>query len=74
VRVIEQHGAKSTIEFTREELEIVNNALNWVLNGPNAIEEWEFHTGIGVERADALRLLNEWHSYIEDGVRKTPRK
>jgi hypothetical protein len=65
MRVIGQHGTKSTIEITREELEVVNNALNWILSGPNSIEDWEFQTVIGVERGEALRLLVEWHRSIE---------
>jgi hypothetical protein len=65
MRVIGQQGTKSTIEITREELDVVNNALNWILNGPNSIEDWEFQTVIGVERGEALRLLDEWHRSIQ---------
>lgn len=36
------------VEFTRLELVLLNNALNEICNGPNAIEEWEFHTRLGL--------------------------
>ena len=36
---------------------ILVNALNEILHGPDAIEEWEFHSRIGVDRAEALGLL-----------------
>lgn len=33
------------------------NALNEVLHGPGAVDEWEFKTRIGVSRERALRTL-----------------
>ena len=33
------------------------NALNEVLNGPDAVADWEFQTRIGVTRAAALQTL-----------------
>jgi hypothetical protein len=44
-------------ELSREELVIINNALNEVLHGPDAIEEWEFHTRMGVTKDEGERLL-----------------
>jgi hypothetical protein len=35
----------------------LNNALNEVLHGPDAIEEWEFATRMGVTREGAKALL-----------------
>lgn len=32
------------------------NALNEILNGPEAIEDWEFQTRVGVNRDEAKRL------------------
>lgn len=34
------------------------SALNEVLHGPDAVERWEFHTRIGVDREFALRTLD----------------
>jgi tellurite resistance protein len=50
-------GETGTVELTRSELEIASNALNEVLHGPQAIEEWEFHTRMGVTRGEAEMLL-----------------
>jgi hypothetical protein len=36
----------------------LQNALNAVLNGPQAIEDWEFQTRMGVTRAEATDLQN----------------
>jgi hypothetical protein len=59
VNVLESDDAKVTVELTRDELRIVTNALNEICNGPDAIEEWEFHTRIGAESSEAVRLLAE---------------
>jgi hypothetical protein len=59
VKVVESNQAKVTVELTPDELRIVNNALNEVCNGPDAIEEWEFHARMGAERSEATRLLAE---------------
>ena len=47
------------IEFSKDELGIINNALNEVLNGPDAIEDWEFGTRMGADREEALTLLKK---------------
>ncbi len=46
----------STIELTTQQLIILSNALNEILNGSDAIEDWEFHTRIGAEKAEATEL------------------
>lgn len=33
------------------------NALNEVLHGPDAVDDWEFQTRLGVPRASALHTL-----------------
>lgn len=43
--------------FSSHELMLMSNALNEVLHGPDAIEEWEFHTRMGGTRADAEALV-----------------
>ena len=45
--------------FSKDELLILNNALNEVLNGPAAIGDWEFHTRMGVTRSEATQLLEK---------------
>jgi hypothetical protein len=52
-------GAESTpLALTRDELVIINNALNEVCNGL-AIEDDEFQTRIGYSRAMALDVLKK---------------
>lgn len=36
---------------------VIVNALNEVLHGPGAVEDWEFQTRLGVPRAAALQTL-----------------
>jgi hypothetical protein len=52
------------MDFTRDELLWINNALAEVLGGPEAIEEWEFHTRIGGDRDDVRAL----HQKVNDEV------
>ena len=40
------------VELSHDELVTLSNALNEVLHGPDAIEEWEFQTRIGASRDD----------------------
>lgn len=53
--------------LTEAELILVNNALNEILNGPCAIEEWEFETRTGASRSTLLELLGKVRRGI-DGV------
>jgi hypothetical protein len=46
-------------DLARNDLLVINNALNEILHGPDAIDEVEFHTRIGVTRGEAERLLDE---------------
>lgn len=49
--------ARMVFKFSDEELVAVANALNEVLHGSYAIEDWEFQTRVGVTRDAAKRLL-----------------
>jgi hypothetical protein len=53
-----------SVDLNRDELLWINNALAEVLGGPEAIEEWEFHTRIGGDR-DEVRAL---HQRVNDEV------
>lgn len=46
-----------TVELSADDLLAINNALNEVCSGANAIPEWEFQTLIDVERGEALKTL-----------------
>lgn len=48
----------AAIDFSADELFLINNALNEVCNGVH-IEDWEFQTRLGVPREEALKLLTK---------------
>ena len=48
-----------TIELTPHDLLAINNALNEVCHGPNAIPHREFRTLICVERSEAQATLRK---------------
>jgi hypothetical protein len=45
--------------LTEDDLLLINNALNEIINGPGAIDVWEFQTRTGVEFQDAEKLLKK---------------
>jgi hypothetical protein len=55
--VLETKGEETVVRLTRAELVTLNNALNEVLHGPEAIPEWEFQTRIGAQSSEARTLL-----------------
>ncbi len=64
MRIISADSLGASVEMTRNELIALNNALNEVCHGPDSIEEWEFHTRMGVERQEAKTLLAEWSQLL----------
>ena len=50
-------NANAGPSLSDDDLLLVNNALNEVLNGPDAIDEWEFQLRLWVERRHAVDLL-----------------
>ena len=49
--------ARDEYVLGEEDLAAIANALNEVLHGPDAVEDWEFQTRLGVSRAAALQTL-----------------
>ena len=47
-----------TIELTADDMLAINNALNEVCHGPDAIPDWEFQTRMGVDRESAKATLS----------------
>ena len=47
------------MDLGRDELLWTNNAPNEFSNGPEAIEEWEFHTRMGGDRDQVRALLHK---------------
>lgn len=58
MELIETSAASTVIALTADELSTVQNALNEILHGPEAIEEWEFSTRVGATREEATKLLD----------------
>ena len=52
------------MDFNRDELLWINNALHEVLSGPEAIEEWEFHTRMGGDRDQVKALLRRVNDQV----------
>jgi hypothetical protein len=49
----------SEIIVTREEAAILAQALNEICGGPESIDEVEFHSRIGIEKVEAVKLLDD---------------
>ncbi len=50
--------APLTVNLSEGELMTLSNALNEVCHGPDAIEDWEFHSRIGATKAETQQLLS----------------
>lgn len=61
-----------SMEFTRDELVWINSALSNVLGGPQAIEEWEFHSLIGGTQEEVRTLLAKVSDQIGELRRADP--
>lgn len=58
-------GEHLDIGVSHEELVCLNNSLNEVLNGIDAIEPTEFHSRIGVTHTEASGLLAQLQSILK---------
>lgn len=57
--IVETNERAVVVSLTVEELQILSNALNEISNGPEAIDDWEFETRVGVGRDRTKALLEE---------------
>jgi hypothetical protein len=62
-----------SVELTNQDLLAVNNALNEILRGPEAIGEWEFHARIGATRGEAESLLDRINELVMDRLKPANR-
>lgn len=65
MRLLDANDDLVTLELTRDELLVTAGALNEILHGPEAIEEWEFQTRTGFEREEAKHV----HQALLDAIR-----
>jgi hypothetical protein len=66
-----KNKAQKTIEswalsLNQDDLLLINNALNEIINGPDAIAEHEFQTRTGVHFEEAEKLLNRTSLVINE--------
>lgn len=54
------------LEASVDEAILLNNALNEICNGPNAIEEWEFHARTGSTLEEAKALLDSIGKVLDE--------
>jgi hypothetical protein len=57
VRVVERGPEAVLVEISSHEVNLLVNALNEVLHGPEAVEDWEFSTRLGVAKEATESLL-----------------
>jgi len=57
------------VDLSREELEIINSALNEVCNGIHL--EGEFSTRMGCSEEEAVALLAKIHALVEELRKRT---
>jgi hypothetical protein len=50
---------------TKDKANILVQALNEICNGPDAIDDFEFHSRMGATKDEVLKLLVEIKEYIE---------
>lgn len=62
----------SDLRLTRDELLWINNALNAILHGPQAIEHWEFRALIGGSPDDVQDLLHKVNDRVGELRRADP--
>lgn len=63
MEIFEKTGSHSLVRYDRDELSIMNNALNEVLNG---IDLFEFETRIGESRGRVEMLLKEVGTLLDE--------
>ncbi len=64
MHVLRESAAGAEVALSREELLLLNNALNEVCNGVH-LAEAEFATRLGVERGEALSLLSAVNHLVD---------
>ncbi len=58
MNIIKKSSDSVVVELNKEELLILNNALNEICNGSYAIDDVEFATLIGATKEEVMKLLD----------------
>lgn len=64
MKVIMTIPCGAAVPLTKQESMTLTNALNEVVNDPDAIEAWQFATRMGVERSEAQQLLTKINALL----------
>ena len=52
------------MNYSKDELTLLCNALNELLRGPDAIEDWEFQTRTGSTKEEAESLMKKLNEQL----------
>jgi hypothetical protein len=63
---------RAILDLSIGELVLLNNALNEICHGPDAIEDWEFHSRTGSNKPEAESLLDQLSKLVDDLKRDFP--
>ena len=53
-------------QISHDNLLLISSALNEILNGPGAIDGWEFQTRTGIERLEAVACQKNLRMMLEE--------
>jgi hypothetical protein len=53
--------------LTKDKAIILAQSLNEICNGPDAIDDFEFHSRMGATKDEVFELLSEIQEYIKSG-------
>jgi hypothetical protein len=65
MELLNRSSKKITIELDGAEVILLNNSLNEILNGMNAIDPDEFNARLGVTHSEAKNLLLEFQALLK---------
>jgi hypothetical protein len=66
MKLFNRNHDKITLELTESEIILLNNSLNEILNGVDAIEPIEFRTRLGVTHSEAKNLLSDFRTILKN--------
>ncbi len=64
MNILKNDNSGVTVEITKNETVILNNALNEICNGSYAIDEIEFQTLVGATKKEVVELLEELNKLL----------
>lgn len=65
MKLLNRSCEKITVELDETEMILLNNSLNEILNGVNAIDQEEFNARLGVSHSEAESLLSDLQALIK---------